>query len=828
MIGKTISHYKIIEKIGEGGMGVVLKAEDTKLKRTVAIKLLPPQLTRDKDAKQRFIQEAQAASVLEHNNICNIHEIDETEDGQTFIVMACYEGETLKERIKRGPLEVEEAIDITIQIAHGLAKAHREGIVHRDIKPANVFVTSDGVVKIVDFGMAKLTGQVRMTKAGTTVGTVAYMSPEQTRGNEVDQRTDIWSLGIVLYEMVTGQLPFEGDYEQAVIYSIMNEEPEPMTELRTDVPFEIERVVREAMVKNPDERYQHVEEMRNDLQDFRNASVPRVGTKKFPRRMFKTLLAGVTGVFLLVLVILVYLLIQQKENGLHIKHTLPLTTAPGLEQDPSWSPDGTRIAYTSDEGGNMDIWVLQIAAGQSINLTKDHVGYDGKPAWSPDGSELIYAISGSLYSISSRGGEASPLPLPSTGLIVGYSEPVWSPDGNRIACTGFVAMGVSTSQIWSLHRNKSDPIPVTSGRFLDHNPVWSPNGKRIFFISDRGGSADVWWVAVNVRGEPTGEAQPLTSGAGIGTITLSEDGRRLAYTKSVEQSNICSIPIVLNRKVTLDEAIPHTSENNYIESLDISPDGKWIAFDSNRRGNMDLWIMRKDGTELRQLTTDKAHDWYPRWSPDGKKILFHSFRNGNRDLFEVPVSGGPVKQLTNHPAEDLVSSWSPNGERIAFVSNRSGSMNLWMMQSNGKKVQQLTFTDDQDLNLVWSPDGKEIAFCSNRTGFYELFSIPEDQFLIPKNEDKSIQLTYCKWAYAAPLYWAADSKTIYVYGVGGPDNKGANLFAVSRTDGSAQVLIDFQGSLKEPSYSLYSDKERIYFPLWERSSDLWMAEVIAD
>ena len=258
---------------------------------------------------------------------------------------------------------------------------------------------------------------MRLTKAGTTVGTVAYMSPEQTRGNEVDQRTDIWSLGIVLYEMVTGQLPFKGDYEQAVIYSIMNEEPEPMTELRTDVPFEIERVVREAMVKNPDERYQHVEEMRNDLQDFRNASVPRVGTKKFPRRMFKTLLAGVTGVFLLVLVILVYLLIQQKENGLHIKHTLPLTTAPGLEQDPSWSPDGTRIAYTSDEGGNMDIWVLQIAAGQSINLTKDHVGYDGKPAWSPDGEWIAFISErdgGGIFLMPALGGypnESYPLLL---------------------------------------------------------------------------------------------------------------------------------------------------------------------------------------------------------------------------------------------------------------------------------------------------------------------------------------------------------------------------------------------------------------------------------
>ncbi|MBL7135126.1 MAG: protein kinase, partial [Candidatus Marinimicrobia bacterium] len=265
MIGKTISHYKILEKLGEGGMGVVYKAEDTKLKRTVALKFLPPELTRDEEAKERFVHEAQAASALEHNNICNIHEIDETDDRQTFIVMACYEGETLKHKIERGPFKLEESIDITIQIAEGLAKAHEQGIVHRDIKSANLYMTKDDVVKILDFGLAKLRGQTKLTKEGTTLGTAAYMSPEQTRGEDVDHRTDIWSLGVVLYEMLTGQLPFKGEYEQAVIYSILNEDPEPVKALRTGIPMELERILNKALLKNAGERYQLVDKMLDNM-----------------------------------------------------------------------------------------------------------------------------------------------------------------------------------------------------------------------------------------------------------------------------------------------------------------------------------------------------------------------------------------------------------------------------------------------------------------------------------------------------------------------------------------------------------------------------------
>ena len=269
MINKQISHYKILEKLGEGGMGVVYKAEDTKLKRTVALKFLPPELTRDAEAKKRFIHEAQAASALDHPNVCTIYEIDETNDEQSFIAMAYYEGEILKDKIRKGPLKIDEAVDITIQVAQGLERAHKKGIVHRDIKPANIFVTDDGIVKILDFGLAKLSGKTRLTKTGSTIGTVAYMSPEQSRGKELDHRTDIWSLGVVLYEMITGQFPFQGEYDQAVIYSILNEDPESISTLRSQVPDQLENIVTKSLKKDLSDRYQDMHTLRSDLQKLK-------------------------------------------------------------------------------------------------------------------------------------------------------------------------------------------------------------------------------------------------------------------------------------------------------------------------------------------------------------------------------------------------------------------------------------------------------------------------------------------------------------------------------------------------------------------------------
>ena len=308
MIGKTISHYRILEKLGEGGMGVVYKAEDTKLKRTVALKFLPPELTRDQSAKTRFIHEAQAASALQHHNICTIHEIDETKDGRLFIAMDCYEGETLKEKIARGPLPIRQAVDIASQVAAGLSKAHEAGMVHRDIKPANIMVTKDGVVKLLDFGLAKLAGSTKVTRTGTTVGTAAYMSPEQATGRDLDVRSDLWSLGIVLYEMLAGAPPFRGDHEQAVIYQIVNGEPEPLTNCRGDVQAALVAVVDKSLQKDPGTRYQTAAAMVHDLVTLagdvpvrdRTPSGTRIGRRRVVLVTIVSAMVMIAGVILLV------------------------------------------------------------------------------------------------------------------------------------------------------------------------------------------------------------------------------------------------------------------------------------------------------------------------------------------------------------------------------------------------------------------------------------------------------------------------------------------------------------------------------------------------
>ncbi len=316
MIGQTISHYKILEKLGGGGMGVVYKAEDIKLKRPVALKFLPFDLTRDEEAKERFIHEAQTASALDHPNICTIYEIDESQDGQMFIAMAYYDGETLKKKIASGNLQVANAIDIAIQIAQGLARAHEAGITHRDIKPANVMITTRGEVKIVDFGLAKLAGRTKITKSGATLGTSAYMSPEQAQGVEADHRSDIWSLGVVMYEMLTGQLPFSGEYDMAIMYAIVHTDPQPVRSLKSEVPEGLEQIVSKALAKKPEERYQRVEELLADLKELETAGktsrreiADRADGKKWRKRIAVS--AGIGLLLILGFLLLRPLLFEQ-------------------------------------------------------------------------------------------------------------------------------------------------------------------------------------------------------------------------------------------------------------------------------------------------------------------------------------------------------------------------------------------------------------------------------------------------------------------------------------------------------------------------------------
>jgi len=879
MIGKTISHYKIIEELGRGGMGVVYKAEDTKLNRIVALKFLPQDVNLDPDAKERFIREAQAAAALEHKNICNIFEINETKpapgepgDGQTYMVMAYYEGDTLKSKIEKGKLKIEEALDFCTQIAEGLARAHEEGITHRDIKPANIIITNRGEVKILDFGLAKLVGQVQITKDTSTLGTVAYMSPEQCSGSDIDHRSVIWSLGVLFYEMLTGKLPFKGDYEQAVIYAILNEQPIPVGDILPDLPENLEQVVKKALVKNPDERYQQIDQMIGDLQALEKIPQNEHVAKKKSKKLSKPIIGLITIALFIVIVVAIYIFSPSDDKGLKIVHTSPLTTTPGLEQEPTWSPEGTRLAFSSDESGNMDIWVRQIAAGQRVNLTKDHTGYDGQPTWSPDGewiafvSErdgggiflvsalggipkrvvslsfaaslaymgaipticwspdgkgIVYASSGEIFKVSAEGGSPVSIPLPPHRLILGYSEPTFSPDGERLACTGLTGPGITTTQIWSMRFDGTDPVEVTSGKTFDINPVWSPDGNKLFFISDRGGIKDVWWMPVDNRGQSIGPAQPLTVGVGIETIAFSKDGLHLAYAKIADYSNIWSMPIVKDRALSLNEATALTAENHFIELLSLSPDGQWIAFDSNRSGNIDLWIMRNDGTELRQFTTHPAHDWAPEWSPDGKKIVFHSLRRGNRDLYVRPVAGGAVTPLTVHPEQDFLPRWSPDGEEIAFFSSRSGNLDIWIIPSEGGEPRQMTTHPGQDQTPIWSPDGKHIAFSSKRTGQFEVFIISIDG-------GEAMQLTDFVWEAIQPYLWSSDGKTIYASGRGGPENSRVNFWAISTNDGSIRPILNVEGTAKEPNYCLATDGDRFYFPLWERQGDLWMADLKID
>jgi serine/threonine protein kinase len=396
VIGTTISHYRITEKLGEGGMGVVYKAEDTKLDRPVALKFLAPHLLRDEEGRKRFEREAKAAAKLDHPNICTVYEIDEAE-GRTFIVMAFLEGRPLSERIQEGPLKLAEALSIAIQMAEGLEAAHEKGITHRDIKPDNVMLMSGsrGLVKLMDFGLAQLAGSSKFTREGTTLGTVNYMSPEQAEGSPTGRSTDIWSLGVVLYEMVAGQRPFRGEVDQAVIYSIVNEQPEPLTALRTGVPKDLDRVVDKCLAKDADERYQHIADLLVDLQALKRElgpGQPKLVTKPSAKHTSPALIVGMAAVLLAVG--LAWWLSRSSESGIEPPPQYKLTQITrdsGYTGQPALSPDGKLLAYVSDRagGGTLDLWVQQIAGGKPIQLTRTEAGVSN-PSFSPDGSQIVY------------------------------------------------------------------------------------------------------------------------------------------------------------------------------------------------------------------------------------------------------------------------------------------------------------------------------------------------------------------------------------------------------------------------------------------------------
>jgi serine/threonine protein kinase/Tol biopolymer transport system component len=766
LIGRVVDHYEIREPLGGGGMGVVYKAEDARLQRTIALKFLPPELTRDPVAKARFLQEARAASALDHPNICTIHEVGETDDGQLFLAMTCYDGETLKKKIERGPLPIDEAVDIARQIAAGLAKAHRQGIVHRDIKPANIMITDDGIVKILDFGLAKLAGAAGLTRAGFCLGTPAYMSPEQARG-EVDHRTDLWSLGVVLYEMLAGAAPFSGDSDQAIIYALLTEDPKPLHEIRGDVPLELERILGGMLAKDPGDRYPTVDVALADLKilagSTAGSSIQSLALARRRRRfpLWARIAAGAAGALALGLAAYVLLHPPQPVR----RNVEPLTDLERREMYPSLSPDSSFFLYARPTpAGGFDIFWQRVGGGNPINLTLDSpwddtqpatspdgrqiafrserdggglfvMGATGEsvvrltaagynPAWSPDGREIVYATEG-VTDPTRRSSRSALWRVDLTSRQVrkifdgDAVQPSWSPNGRRIAFWGLPA-GTARRAIWTIPAEGGEPVRVTpDDDFYYWNPVWSADGRHLYFISNRGGSMTLWRVPVSQRsGRTQGDLEAFTTPAqSSGFLSVSADGHHIAYATDESRNNLERVAFDAAAGEVRGDPEPVTQGSRAVRDGDVSPDGLWVTYDVSGQQE-DLFLVGADGGSPRQLTDDVHKDRNPRWAPDGSRILFYSNRSGKYEAWTILPDGSGLARIASAPGTDLYAPiWSPDGRRLACGLGFGAAALLDLTRPEGARKPEILPTAGPGQYFAvssWSPDGRWLAGVAQR------------------------------------------------------------------------------------------------------------------
>jgi serine/threonine protein kinase/Tol biopolymer transport system component len=709
MIGRVFAHYRILGPLGGGGMGVVYKAQDLSLERVVALKFLPPELSRDPEAKTRFLQEARAASALDHPNICTIHEVGETDEAQLYLAMACYDGETLKQRLRHGPLPIDEALDAAQQIARGLVKAHRNGIVHRDIKPANLMITTDEIVKILDFGIAKLAGAAGLTRIGSSLGTPGYMSPEQARGEEVDPRTDVWSLGAVLYEMVTGRRPFRGEHDQAVLYALFNQEPEPVAQLRPEAPPELVRIIGRMLAKDPDQRYLTAAEALADLRALYGpvtgtgtrtgmtgamtgtTSVPALPMAPAPARRWP--LAALIAAAVLGAILAAYLVLRAgpAASPIHSRQVQyqSLTEDEGRETFPSIQPNGDLFVYAKSVDGRSHIFLQRVGDTNVLkDLSQGSTSDDTQPAFSPDGQHIAFR--------SERNGGGIFVMGPTGELVhqvtpVGYN-PAWSPDSKEVViATQSVANPVKHSGTASkLYRVKIDgggSRLISAGDALQ--PAWSPNGARI-----------AYW------GVPPGSGKRVIS-------TIPAGGGE--PVRVVDDEHLNWSPAWL-------------------------PGGKFLYYSSNRGGLQNLWRVPIDEVSGRALgdpeevTTPSSSSGLMSFSADGRRMIYASNETRSNlerlridDQSQAPA--GQREPIASGLHEVITASVSPDGRWIAYHTSGQHE-DIFRLQSDGTARRRLTEDSSRNRRPVWAADSARILFYSNRNANrankYEAWEIRPD------------------------------------------------------------------------------------------------------
>jgi Tol biopolymer transport system component len=776
--GTKLGPYEVVAPLGAGGMGEVYRARDTRLKRDVAIKVLPSAYAEDAERLRRFEQEAQAASALNHPNILSIFDFGEHE-GAPYMVSELLEGETLRARMAGGAFQPRRAIGHALQIAQGLAAAHEKSIVHRDLKPENVFITSDGRVKILDFGLAKLTqpegklsSQTNLpteapgTEPGVVLGTLGYMSPEQVRGKAADARSDIFSFGAILYEMLSGRRAFQGDTAADTISAILTRDPPDLSETNRRIPEALDRIVRHCLEKAPEARFHSASDIAFDLEAISGTSLSTPSAAPARAAPWGARLRRAAPWLALPAAAIGYLAGRSPSGPAKnaaadspVIAVRKLTIQPGVESYPSLSPDGTTLVYQAGPPKRTDIFLQRVGGHNPINLTKDCDQADTQPSFSPSGERIVFrsecggggifvmgATGENLRRVSDAGyfpswspdekeivvsSESFDEPYSRSGVSKTWAirvdngdrrpvtdsfdcvQPSWSPHGDRIACWGLVG---NTGQrdvftVPAAGEKAGAPVPVTHDPPTDWNPFWSPDGRFLYFASDRGGSVNLWKVAIDEKsGKTRSEPEAVTVPANwAGPFAISRDGKHVVYESQTVLPSIEQTPIdpVAERVTAPSRTIFRSSLP--ILGFAVSRDGQWISFASG--GNrQDIFLMRADGTGLRQLTDDPFKDRNMGFTPDGQRIFFMSDRGGAYETWSIRPDGSGLEQVTRDSRRGV---WWPTFSPDGTVFAAPDGLNSYLIRPGSRpgmaRAEALPPLGDDGYwfdVFDWSPDGK--------------------------------------------------------------------------------------------------------------------------